>query len=208
MGVEELRKEILAEAEQKVKEIIEEARAEADKIIRDAEKKAEEIKKDRENEVRKRMEEKLRSELSLARIDGKKLIINTKWELVDEVFKKAWDRLLEFKKSDKYYGEFLPKVIAYGASSMGVAEVKLHMNKEDVKRVKGLIGRLGKDVVKEAGKSIKLSISDKPINIRGGVLISDVEEKVYFNASFDALFNRAREELAPAVFEILFGGGE
>lgn len=208
MGVEELRREILEEAERKVSEIIAEARAEARRIIEDAEKKAEEVRRNRELEVRKRMEDKLRSELSLARIDGKKLIINTRWELVDEAFKRAWDRLMEFRETDKYYNEFLPKMIAYGASSMGVNEVRLHLNSDDAKRVKGIVKKLGKDVAKYVGKPIKLSISDNPINIRGGVLISDVEEKVYFNASFEALFNRAKEELAPAVFEILFGGGK
>lgn len=208
MGVEELRREILEEAERKVSEIIAEARAEAERIIAEAERKAGGIKSARESEVRRRMEEKLRSELSLARIEGKKLLVNTRWELVDEVFKKAWDRLLEFRKSDRYFDEFLPRMIVYGASSMGVEEVKLHLNREDTKRVKGIIGRLARNVARHSGKSIKLSISDKPINIRGGVLISDLDERVYFNASFDALFNRAREELAPAVFEVLFGGGE
>ncbi len=207
MGVEELRKEILEEAERKVNEIISEAKAEADKILKDAERRVEEIKKAREADVRKRMEEKLRSEFSLARIEGKKLIVNTKWAIVDEVFNKAWERFMEFGGSKEYYNEFIPKMVAYGASRMGVDEVLLHLNSNDAKRIKGMIGKLAKDVSKYAGKKIKLNLAEKPVNIKGGVIVSDVEEKVYFNASFDALFKRAREELAPAVFELLFGGG-
>lgn len=208
MGVEELRKEILEEAERKVNEILSEAKEEANKILKDAEKRVEEIKKAREAEVRKRMEEKLRSEVSLARIEGKKLIVNTKWEIVDEVFNKAWERFIDFGGEEDYFNVFIPKMVAYGASRIGVDEVLLHLNSNDAKRVKGMMGKLARDVSKFAGRKIKLFIAEKPVNIRGGVIVSDVDEKVYFNASFDALFKRAREELASTVFELLFGGGE
>ena len=207
MGIEELRREILEEAERKVNEILSEARAEADKIIRDAEEKARMIRLSREQEVRKRMEERLRSELSLARIEGKKLIVNTKWEVVDQVFKAAWERFTGFRGSKEYYGDFLPRMIALGVNKIGVDEVLIHVNKEDATRLKGLLGKLSKDVSKLVGRNIKIGLANDYLDIVGGVVVSDVEEKVYFNASFEALFNRAREELAVSIFELLFGGG-
>ncbi len=207
MGVEELRKEILEEAERKVKEILSEAKAEAEKILREAEERVAEIRRAKEDEARKRMEEKLRSELSLARIEGKKLIVNTRWELVDEVFRRAWERVESYVGSDEYYSDFLPRMVALGVSRIGFDEVKLHMNEADVGRVRGMLRRFAKEVSRHVGRDVKLSISNNPLRITGGVVVSDPDENVFFNASFDALFNRAREELAPDVFEVLFGGG-
>jgi V/A-type H+-transporting ATPase subunit E len=206
MGLEELRKEILEEAEKRVDQILSEARAEADKIIKDAEKRAEAIRESRRDGVIKMLREKEESELALARIEGKRLIHEKKWGLINDVFDKVLVRLREFQGDNKYY-EVLGDYIVEGVKALGVDEAILMVNGEDYRVVKDRLRDYEKRVSKELGRKITLRLSDENVRIIGGVIVSDPSRRVLYNLSFDSRLKEAREKLAADILDILFGGG-
>ena len=206
MGLEELRKEILEEADRKIEDILNEARLEAEKIISDAKRKAESIREAKRNEVINKLEEKRRAELAIAKIEGRRLVYNKKWEYVERVFKEAWRKLMEYKGRDEYFDEFIPRAITHSVKSLGLDEVVIHLNKDDAAHVSRRLSSIVKKVRSDVGRNLSISISRNPIDISGGIIVTDKDEKIYFNLSFDARIKEARDKLTYKVFEILFGG--
>ncbi len=206
MGIEELRKEILEEAEKKIKEILAEAEVEAKKIVEDAEKKASQIIESRRESVLKSLREKERSELAIARIEGKRLIHNKKWDLVNEVFEKVIEKLREFRES-KEYEDVLVNYIADAVKHLNIDKVLVTVNEDDHKMLKQKLKSIEKKVSKLVGKNVSLKLSDKKLRIIGGVIVTDMDEMIIYNNSFEARVGAAKEELAADVLNMLFGEG-
>ncbi len=206
MGIEELRKEILEEAGARIKEILSEAESEARKIVEDAEKRAGQILDSRRESILKSLREKERSELAIARIEGKRLINNKKWELVNEVFNIVAEELRKFRES-KEYEDILVKFIADAVKNLNVNEAVVSVNEDDYKTLKSKLKSFENKVSKLVGHDVSLRLSDKKLRIIGGVIVTDKDEMVIYNNSFDARIGAARDELAADVLNILFGGG-
>ena len=205
MGIEELRKEILKEADEKVNRILSEAQAKADEIVKEAEKKAKYVIEKKKESALKSSREKEKSELAIARIEGKRLVYEKKWKLVDLVFKKVVEKLENYKSDDKYFDETLPLYIFNGIQSLNSNEVILMMNKNDYNIVKSKLRSIEKRLSEKLGRKLKLILDDKPVRIMGGVILSSSDRNVFYNSSFDAKLVDAREKLAADILNMLFG---
>jgi V/A-type H+-transporting ATPase subunit E len=206
MGLEELRKEIMEEAEKKIRGILDDAKREAERIIADAEAKAENIVNMKKERVLKDLAEKERSEMAIARIEGKRIIYDSRWRVFDKVFEKVLEKIKEYHGSDEYYKKVLVRFILEGVKNIGSGEVILYLNSKDKEYVSKNIGSISKAISKFLGRNVKLSVGDDVVRIVGGVIVTDPDGIKIFNNSFESRINRAREELAADVFDILFGG--
>ena len=206
MGLEELRKEIIEEAEKKVEEILNEAKAKADEIIKDAKSRAEVIIKRKRDELLRRLKEKERAEYALARIEGRRMVSLKKMEYINKVFDLAFEKLKEYTKSEEYINVTLINLIAEAIKNLNVSEAVIRVNNEDLKRLrKKGIKELESILSEKVGRKLKVKLDRTPINIIGGAIVYDIDERIYYNNSFEARMNDIRDELMYKVSEILFG---
>ncbi len=205
MGIEELRKEILEEADKKVDEILSEAKAKAEKIVKDVEQKVSNITEKKKESVLKTLKEREKSELAVARIEGKRMIEEKKWELIDLIFKKAVEKLKNYRDNDKYFEETLPLYISKGVQSLNLDEVLLMVNQDDLNLLKNKLKTIENNVSKKLGKKVKLALDNEPVRIIGGVIVSSIDKNIFYNSSFDAKVFDAKEKLVVDILDMLSG---
>ncbi|MDF2608695.1 MAG: hypothetical protein K0R92_169 [Lachnospiraceae bacterium] len=178
-------KSILSEAEKKAEEIISAAKAEGEK---------------KRAEITERS--KLEVEASLSRAESaallreKKVILNTKQEIIEDVITKAKESLEKLPENE-YFDVIINMVKKNALNKPGF----ILFSKEDKVRLPEQF----QEKIQEAltGKSgAALTISDETREIDGGFVLvyGDIEE----NCSFDALFLAARESLQDKVSKVLF----
>lgn len=93
MGLQEVKNEILNDAEQKASRIKEEGDEKAEEIIEDAEQKAERIKEESKEDIEKEKKALKRKELSKAEMEAKKKVQNAKQESVEDAFERFREQL-------------------------------------------------------------------------------------------------------------------
>lgn len=101
MGLDEVKSEILEEAEQKSDEIVEEAKQEKKQIIREAEEEAEEIKDEMEEELEEEKESFRQKALSNARMKAKQEKMKAKQEKIDDTYQQFREYLKDLSKDEK-----------------------------------------------------------------------------------------------------------
>lgn len=101
MGLEEIKSEILKDAEQESDEIVEEAKQQKKEILNEAEEEAEEIREQIEEELEEEKESYRKKALSNARMKAKQEKMKAKQEKIDEVFDEFRDHLGDLSKTDR-----------------------------------------------------------------------------------------------------------
>ncbi len=111
MGLEEVKSDILDEAEAKADQIIQEAEKEKQKIITEAKEKAEKIKQEHREELEEEKEGYRRKAVSNARMKAKEEKLHAREESLSKVFKGFRERLGEMSDEEKesYVEECLQK---------------------------------------------------------------------------------------------------
>lgn len=93
MGLQEVKDEILNEAEEKAARIRDEGEKKADEIIESAEEEAEKIKDKTDREIKEEKEAMEKKEISRAEMNAKKRIQKARQEVVTETFKDFREKL-------------------------------------------------------------------------------------------------------------------
>lgn len=101
MGLEEVKGEILQDAEDKASEIIEEAEAEAEKIKEQAEAEANELREKHKEELEQKKESTRKQGLSNARMKAKEEKLRAREESLSEVFEEFEDRLEDLDDEER-----------------------------------------------------------------------------------------------------------
>lgn len=188
-------------------QIEEDAVRTAEDILKEAEKEAEKIRMDAQAEgelncsqIVERSKLEVQSSLSrsesAANLQGKKLILNAKQEIINNLINKAKETLINLP--DKEYFEIILSMIRKNALP---SEGMIQFSERDLKRLPEGFSKSITDAL-SLKNGVKLSISQDSCNINGGFLLSygDVE----MNCSFDALIAASRETLQDKVCEVLF----
>ncbi|MBE5966608.1 MAG: hypothetical protein E7255_06535 [Lachnospiraceae bacterium] len=195
-GLEKILMAIESTAKANADETINEAKKEAERIMEEAKAEA----KSKCDEITRKSEEDRKPILqqyeSEARLQERRLILEAKQKIIQDVIAKAKNSLTTMP--EKEYFDFILRMVK-----------KLALNKpgsivfsaEDVKRMpEDFEDRLKKAFDAKEGAS--LTISDRTEKIDGGFILvyGDVEE----NCSFEALFRAALENLQDKVNALLF----
>ena len=181
--------------------ISQEARDEADQILRAAKEAAGNILTSGKNEaedmakaIRRQSEldvaattDRIRSNADLSE---KRLILQAKQDRIEEIFENALTYLDDL--GDQDYMDVIGKMLNRYASGQ---EGQVFFNRRDLARLS--------DAVRSSAQEKHLRISEEPVNIRGGFILSygDIEE----NCSFEILMSASREELQDKIGLMLFG---
>lgn len=195
-GLEKIQKAIADASLSAAESVIAQAETEAQKIVEEAKKEAEikcsEIALQSENDV-KAIYSRAESSASLLE---RKIILDTKQQLINEVIQKAKNYLTDL--TDEEYLDIILRLIKKNAHSK---PGKIKISKEDRKRLPKNFDTLLNNALSDK-EGAALTVSDEDADIKGGFILTygDIEE----NCTFDALFNAAREELQDKVYQLLF----
>ncbi|MDF2820960.1 MAG: atpE [Clostridiales bacterium] len=133
---------------------------------------------------------------SAALLQGNKLILQAKQQLINNVIVSAKDSLVKLP-NDEYFKVIIKMVKKYALAQPG----QIAFSKSDKERLPEQFGTLLQTALAEK-TGASLVISEETRNINGGFVLiyGDVEE----NCSFDALILASKESLQDNVSKVLF----
>lgn len=199
-SVESLGKIVISEAHGKSKWAMKSAEELSKKYIEDASSKAAENAEKILKQGRTIGEKERQKILSTAEMEVKKLVLNAKEALIDEVFEHAIQKF-ETLKGTENYQKILTSQIASSISELEGKEFVIAACKRD-----GL--KITDDVIKEietktGRKGLGLSI-EETLEDMGGVIVRVKDGKVSIDNTFRSIFDRKKNEIRVKISEILF----
>jgi V/A-type H+-transporting ATPase subunit E len=189
----EKRKSIIARAEEKTK-----------KIMTSAEEEVEKIKAESEKQIISLVGSELRAVsdriVGSAELEGRKMLMQVRQELLSKVFEAAERRLKEMAEGMRSdYTTVLVKLISESASAIGAEVIFVTANERDLTYLKKNLKTINRDLKKDLG-DITIKLEDNPINITGGVVVrNDDATKTYYNTlkgKLDTVRSRIEAEVA------------
>ncbi len=189
----EKRKGIVARAEEKTK-----------KIMASAEEEVEKIKAESEKQILSLVGSELRAVsdriVGSAELDGRRMLMQTRQELLSKVFEAAERRLEEMAEGMRSdYTTILVKLISESASAIGGEVFYVTANERDLTYLKKNFKTINRDLKKDLG-DITIKLEDDPIDITGGVVVRNEDAtKTYYNTlkgKLDAVRSRIEAEVA------------
>jgi len=182
--------------------LIAKAEARAERILENARQEEARIKSDVDRHLRTIVGSELRAVhdriVGRANLDGRKMVMEAKMELLDTVFESARKKLEAMaKKGGADYQEVVNKLISEAAEAIGEDELIVSSNEAD----HGFLKKTLPELSKELGVSLRLD--SKPIDSMGGVTVKNKKgTKVYYNTLEDRL-SKVRGSKASEVAEKL-----
>lgn len=188
-GLEKIVEQIRQEAQSASEEKLAQTRKEAEQILAE-EKKKREVSYDM---AMKQIEADTRQLLlrgqSAADLEERKMILEAKLQIIQQIFEEAIDRMLHLSAKE-YFTLLLHMVDRYAFKENGI----LHLCQKDLDRMT--------DSFESELRNRQITISQEPVQVSGGFLLSygEVEE----NCSFEELLAANREHLQDQIVAIIF----
>ncbi|HOQ08080.1 MAG TPA: V-type ATP synthase subunit E family protein [Clostridiales bacterium] len=214
-GTDRIKDKILEDARIKAKAILDQAEQEVRSIMEQASEEAALKKAELLEKAKADGEQMYRRMLAVAGLEGRKMLLGARQEMIDAAFSKAMEKIVGLP--DRQYQELLEKMIAEAAAGYRDPSVKADgtdspqaefsaevlLSAKDAARVDGnFIDNINKRLA-ASGKKGTISLSGERIRTVGGFIlkIGDME----INSTFEILFAMLRTELESEVVRILFG---
>lgn len=197
MSVEKITSKILEDAKFQADSILTDAKLRADGIIKDAQDRAEgllEEYKARGEEERNKLIERKKS---VAEIDGRKLTLQVKQDMIGKAFELAADKIANMDK-EKYIDFLCESINASGISGGEIVMNENQRNELGEELVEAVNERIKSET--DGGNSFVLSEETRPII--GGFMIKKGD--IYFNGSLENLLQEERDKIISSVVEKLF----
>lgn len=193
-----------------IAKIDQEASARADQILREARGKAGHIlkeAKDNAESARAQILKKAKSEglakrrgiVSLASAEARKLILEEKQIILQEVYQRALENLKEMSIEDyrSFFKKWLFKLCESGDEAIIISP-------QDTQKITPeFVQEVNRQIAGDKGKKGKLSISSETRQLTGGFVLK--RGNVEIDNSFDSLLRSVRDQTEPEVIKILFG---
>ncbi len=181
MGLEAVKEEIIRNAKQQESALIAEARKEANKIAKETEAKIEELKVKSDAETKKSAETAKRQALVAAEMECKKMILEAKKHVIENVFAEVKKKLeaIDDNKREAY----VKKLLQNAGKELEIAYV--YCSKKDVKFVKGF-------TVNSA-------------DISGGIIAENKGKTIRLDYSFETMLESIKDTELQEVNKLLFG---
>lgn len=193
MSIENIRSKIISEAGQKAEAALANAQAVSNAIVTEAECKAAEMISEAEKNGNAEKEKLIARKKSVADIDGRKLLLEKKQEIIAYCFEKAADRIVSMEK-EKYI-TFLAGLVR----QTGETDGQLIFGTNDREKIGAETVRYLNENI--TGGSFTLSEETKPM--KGGLILR--KGQVSVNCTIENLLEEAGEELTGEVAARLFG---
>lgn len=184
MGLEVVKEEILNSAKAQASSLIAEAKKEADRAMKEAENKCKEINEKSESEIKNIIDRLKRQEMASAELEKKKIILESKKQILESVFAEAKKRLegLSDKEREHYIKKLLERI------KDDIEPFYFYCSRRDVNFLKGIEG-----------------IDVKPMDIIGGLIGENKDKTVIVDYSFEELLESVKGSQLQEVSKLLFG---
>ena len=192
----EKRKNIMVHAEEKTKNIMASAEEEVEKIRAESERQVLSLVGSELRAVNDRI-------VGSAELEGRRLLMQTRQELLSKVFEEAERRLEEMAEGMKSdYTTILVKLISESASAIGGEVFFVTANERDLTYIKKNLKMINRDLKKDLG-DITIKLEDDPVDITGGVVVrNDDATKTYYN-TLKGKLDDVRSKIEAEVAQIL-----
>lgn len=194
-NIDEIIKEILAQAKQTADATIADAQTEADTILKDAKTSCQKRQKDVDAKMELAKKAAVERAESAASQQKRQEILTAKQAIISSMLEKAHSEILAMQ--DDAYFAFVEKLIK---KCILPKDGEIFFSEKDSKRLPSGFADKIAEIAKETGGSLTISKESKDID--GGFVLSygGVEE----NCSISALFHANKELLTDKVHELLF----
>lgn len=192
MSIEKITSVILSDAQQVVDAMQSETKTKCDAIMKEAAEKAAKIKEAAAANGLEEKEKLISRRQSVAKIDGRKLVLSEKQNLISECFDKAVEKIIGLPEDD--YLNLMINIL----KNTGYLEGQLIFNEKDSKS----LGEKVLNLTKENIPGSKFALSKEVRNIKGGFLLNN--GCVYINGTIEGLVADAKEDLIAEVANELF----
>ena len=203
-GIVSMKKEIHRRAIEESKSILSYAEQEAKKILSSAKERGDKIRMDIIKPEATTMRRRI---LGSAELEGRRITIKTKEEVIFEVFDAVKDSLSRVanRKDEKFnYDEIFFKLIKEAASEIDEKKLLITANKNDLSFITSNLNSMKQRLKKELGHEVDLTIMDEPYNCIGGVIVYNSDKsKTFYNTLEGRLLN-LRSTLRGKISKILF----
>jgi vacuolar-type H+-ATPase subunit E/Vma4 len=181
----------------------------AERLLKSAENEVEKIKAENDRQILSLVGSELRAVrdriVGKAELDGRKLIMQSRHEMLSKVFEEAEKRLVEIaegKDDTVDYGVILGKLIVEAASAIGGNEFVVSANERD----KGFI----KKNLKELNNQIKtvlsggvLKLDDITLDIKGGIVVRNNDDTKTFYNTFEGRLKRVKSRTEAEIGKVI-----
>ena len=196
MSVEKITSKILEDAKAQADAITLDANLRAEGIVNEAKGNAEsliESYKSRGEEEKLKLIERKKS---VAEIDGRKITLGLKQQIIDKAFKVAAEKISSME-DDKYIEFLIEKIKSSGVKS---GEIVMNPNQREKIGAK-LVDRLNQTFGTDVGNK-GFTLSEETINAVGGFMVKDGQ--IYMNGTLENLIEEEYGKIVSSVVEKLF----
>lgn len=190
-ALENITHRIKKDASQKAQKKIDQAKRQAKEILEQAQKELTREKKTLELETDRIIKIQRSRAISEGKLEGRKMMLNAKEEVITSAFTIANQRLAELDQAQKE--SYLSSAIKGAVSELG-SDVTALCNPKDA----ALVTKVAKQV------DSKIKVSSEGIEFIGGVVVRANDGSAQIDATFEGLLNRKRNDLRREIAEILF----
>jgi len=197
---------ILEDAKQQAQGIVDDAKNSSERLLEQKRRETEEKAKRACQEMLRSTEDEVENTIHRESVDA---IIKTRWillsekrKIIDDVIKKAEQRLQAFTKHEAY-PQILERLIEEAALAAGGGKLEILLNKAD-SQTKLRTKEIAKRVSSKLGVETVLGISQKTIDALGGVIVQSADGRTKIDNTLGSILERARRKLEPAITAMLF----
>ena len=198
-GVSAIANEVIGDVQKEAEAIISTAENHAKETLRVAKEQANQTYRAILDEAKEKAEAEKRKIESIAEVEIRNRLLQTKETLVDLAFKKALVKLENFVKTEEYQ-TYLLKLIEEIAKKMDQKVLLVEVNAKDK-------GWLKPDMLKHASKklNIEFKMSKQTQDYIGGCKIQTEDGKIVYDATLDNRLEELKPELRAEIAKRLFG---
>jgi len=201
--VEELERAILARAERLANEYRERANRSRDNILREAAEKLR-LREQREEAIAKALGERtFRQKVQASEQKMQSHLDQVRWNLVRDVEGRLTERMQAFMDNEIAYLAHLQGLIRQSAQVIERDDLIVEANARDLKRLEAHWQQ--RSTTAAADK--RLTLATDPIDVLGGVVVRDTENRIRVDNSFEGRLERLRPKIQQTILERLLPNG-
>lgn len=201
--VEELERAILARAERLANEFRERANRSRDKILREAAEKLR-LREQREEAIAKALGERtFRQKVQANEQKMQSHLDRVRWNLVKGVEGRLTERMQAFMDDEITYLAYLQDLIRQSAQVIERDDLIVEANARDLKQLEAHWQQIAGTA--SAGK--RLTLATDPIDVLGGIIVRDTDNRIRVDNSFEGRLERLRPKIQQTILERLLPNG-
>ena len=198
-GLSAIAKDVLGDVQKEAETAILVAEGEAKATLKAAKEQADHSYRAKITQAKLKAEAEKRKIVSVTEVEMRNRLLQTKEDLVDAAFEKAFSKLENFVETDDYR-DYLFKIIQSAAKRIGQKDLAIQVNAKDK-------DWLTPDVLKSLSKKLhcELKLSEKTGNYLGGCIIQTGDGKIILDVTLDNRLQELKPVLRVELAKILFG---